>query len=354
MIDFVEREQVDIVLMSGDVFDNRSPSGKAERLVARVFRDIAATGAQTVVIAGNHDSPTRLGAWKLLAELADVHIIPRPAPRDRGGVIELQSRDGTETAVIAGIPFAAASRLVSGDIMADDDTKSYQRYSDAFQGIVRHLAEAFRDDTLNVIMAHTHLESAILSRSERTVHTGEQWAAQPHSLPPNAHYVALGHIHKPQKVTAPAQAYYAGSPMQLDFGELHETKTFNLVEATPGLPVKVSKVEYEGALPLEHFEGTLEDLRKRADEFRDRCWLRAVIKLEERNADLSRVVREIVPNTVVIHAELTNAPEEEGEEVARDQLELGELFELYYRMTGLQLSDEVRTAFNELHDEVTQ
>lgn len=351
MVSYVAEHEVDLVLMSGDVFDSRSPSGKAEQLVAQVFRDIAATGARCVVIGGNHDSSTRLGAWKLLAELAGVMIVPRPAARDRGGLVEVPSRDGTETALIAAIPFAAASQLVAGTVMADDDTASYQRYSEAFAGIVRHLTEGFRDDTINLIMAHAHLDGAVLAHSERTVHTGEQWAAQPSTLPHTAHYVALGHIHKPQRVAAPAPTYYAGSPLQLDFGELGETKTFNAITARAGLPTKVDLVEYAGGRALRHFRGSLDQLAATREEYGE-CWLRAEIELPERHPDLSRAVRELVPNAVVIHAVLPEAPAPDAP-APRANLSMEELFARYYAERGRPLSDDVRRAFAELYDEVT-
>src|SRR5215813_13074275 len=86
--DFIERERVDLLLMSGDVFDSRGPSARAERAVFRFFRRVGKAGTKTVVIAGNHDDPARLEAWGMLAELVDVATVARPCRPDQGGVVE--------------------------------------------------------------------------------------------------------------------------------------------------------------------------------------------------------------------------------------------------------------------------
>ncbi|MBV9200415.1 MAG: exonuclease subunit SbcD [Alphaproteobacteria bacterium] len=92
--DFIEHERVDLLLMSGDVFDSRGPSAAAERAVFRFFRRVGKAGTKTVVIAGNHDDPARLEAWGTLAELVDVATVARPRPADRGGVMEFVARSG--------------------------------------------------------------------------------------------------------------------------------------------------------------------------------------------------------------------------------------------------------------------
>src|SRR6516165_560623 len=116
LADFIEGERVDLLLMSGDVFDSRGPSAAAERAVFQFFRRVGKAGTKTAVIAGNHDDPLRLEAWGALAELVDVATVARPRPADRGGVIEFLTRSG-ERAIIAAVPFAKSSDLVSATEM---------------------------------------------------------------------------------------------------------------------------------------------------------------------------------------------------------------------------------------------
>ena len=94
---------------------------------------------------------------------------------------------------------------------------------------------------MNLVVAHSHIAGAKGSGSERVVTMGEEWAATAQSLPATAQYVALGHIHRPQRVMAAAShTEFAGSPLQLDFGEVGEEKSFVVIEVTPGLPPRWS------------------------------------------------------------------------------------------------------------------
>lgn len=348
--DFIERERVDLLLMSGDVFDSRGPSAAAERAVFRFFRRVGKAGTKTAVIAGNHDDPLRLEAWGTLAELADVLTVARPRPADRGGVIELLAPSG-ERAVIAAVPFAKTSDLVSASEMASDDTIAHQRYAEGMRRIVELLTVKFRSDSVNLLMAHTHLDGAALAGSERPVHLGEEWAATAQSLPSTAHYVALGHIHRPQRIeSAPSPTHYAGSPLQLDFGEVGEEKSFVVIRAEPGQPARIERVPYAGGKPLREIRFTLPELEQRAEGLRDSGWLRVTVPLAERDLDLNRKVRHLLGGAVVsVDYELPELAGGPPGASSRSGLGPVELFQLYHRTQhGVEAETHLTAAFNEL------
>lgn len=310
---FIESESVDLVLHTGDVFDGKSPSAEAERLVNRFFVRVGRAGVHMVLIAGNHDDPGRLDARGLLAEYANVHIVGRPRSAGKGGTQVLTARGG-EKAVVAALPFASTGAWVSALQMAGDEGSAHSRYARMFQAAALELCRPFRQDTVNLFMAHTHLEGAVFGESERRVHIGEDWAATAQTLPATAAYIALGHIHKPQKIGGTLPAYYAGSPLQMDFGEVGQEKTFVVVTASPGKPAQVSHVPYDGGFPLLDLRATLPELEGLAEKHRHSCWLRVTVPLAERDPDLNRKVREILPNALVVRAQL---PEVEEAEVVR-------------------------------------
>ncbi|MFP5288956.1 MAG: exonuclease SbcCD subunit D, partial [Thermoanaerobaculia bacterium] len=307
---FIERESIDLVLHSGDVFESRNPPAEAEQLVNRFLLRVGRSGAHMLVIAGNHDDPLRLDARSMLTELVNVQILGRPRPASRGGTRTVQTRRG-ETAVVAALPFASPGAWVSALDIAGEETSARRKYARMFERAVKDLCGAFQPDAVNLLMAHTHIEGALFGESERRVHIGEDWAASPKALPSTASYVALGHIHMPQRIEAPAPAYYAGSLLQMDFGEAGEEKTFVVVEASPGRPATVEHVPYEGGLPLFDIRATLEELERTADEHRT-GWLRVTVPLTEKDPDLNRKVRELLPNALVVRAELPE-PEESSE-----------------------------------------
>ncbi|MFO0983378.1 MAG: exonuclease SbcCD subunit D [Planctomycetota bacterium] len=301
---FIERERIDLMLVSGDLFDNVAPNAAAERLVFRFLKRVGSAGAHSVVIAGNHDSAARLDAWGTLAELVQVHVVGRPRRAEDGGVIELVTRGG-ERVVVAAVPFAPVRTLISALELAEDETLAMQRYADGMSRIIASLAERFRDDAVNLLTAHTHLESAVFSGSERRVHLGNEWAAMPQSLPARAHYVALGHIHRPQAVAAaPCPTRYAGSPLQLDFGESGEAKSFVVVEAEPGLPAQVDQVAYRGGQELRVVEASLADLERDAEQLRASGWLKVIVPLAAPEPELNARVRRLLPNAVSVDVRL--------------------------------------------------
>jgi exonuclease SbcD len=301
---YLARERIELLLVSGDVFDNGTPVPHAEKLVFGFFKRVGQAGTKSIVIAGNHDSPTRLEAWGTLAELVDVHARGIPRPSGRGGVIGFDSRDG-ESVNVAVVPFAPTRTLLSALELAGDETQARQRYAEGMRRIVDHLAASFRANAINLLMAHTHLDGAQFSGSERTVHLGDEWATTAQAFPSTAHYVALGHIHRPQRIeAAPALTEYAGSPLQLDFGEIGEEKSFVVIDARPRQPARVERVPYEGGRPLRDVRATLVELERDAPQLREQGWLRVTVPLQARDPELNGKVRRLVPNAVSVREEL--------------------------------------------------
>lgn len=355
MAGFIERERIDLLLMSGDVFETGAPVAAAERAVFWFLKRVGMAGTQSVVIAGNHDSPARLEAWGTLAELVNVHVVVRPRRADSGGVLEITSQSG-EMAIVAAVPFAPVRGLVSALQLAEGETGAMQRYADGMRAMIQHLAGSFRADAVNMLVAHTHIEGAIIAGSEREVHVGEEWAATPQSLPPTAHYVALGHIHKPQRVSAaPAPAYYAGSALQLDFGETGEEKSFVLVEAHPRRPAQIERIPYKGGIPLARVCASLGDLERRADELRGAGWLEVTVPVVEPDPDLNSKVRRLLPNAVKVLVEPPKREEAEKPQISRTGFSPRELYRMFHsQQYGSEPDSSLLDAFDELGEQAAR
>jgi exonuclease SbcD len=349
---FIERQAIDLVLHTGDVFESRNPQAEAEQLVNRFLVRVGRSGAHMLIIAGNHDDPLRLDARSLLTELLHVQILGRPRPASRGGARTIETRSG-ETAVVAALPFASPGAWTSALDLAGEEASAKSKYARMFERAVQDLSGAFRKDAVNLLMAHTHIEGALFGESERRVHLGEDWAASPEALPSKASYIALGHIHKPQKIDGPVPTYYAGSLLQMDFGEAGEEKTFVVVTAAPGKRAKVEHIPYEGGLPLVDLRASLAELEQTADRYRQ-GWLRVTVPLTERDPDLNRKVRELLPNALVVRAELP-----EAEEAPEIRLETGVPPVRHYAAYHLREHDEaaavaVLDRFQDLYDDASR
>src|SRR5215204_3629276 len=119
--DFIEHERIDLVLMSGDVFENQVPTAEAERAVSSFFKRLGRAQVPSVVIAGNHDHPMRIDTWGLLAEFVGVQARGLPRPRTQGGLIEVPTPCG-DAACVAAVPFAPAGRIIEALTLARDET----------------------------------------------------------------------------------------------------------------------------------------------------------------------------------------------------------------------------------------
>jgi exonuclease SbcD len=354
---FIEEHSIDLVLHTGDVFESRNPPAEAEQLVNRFLVRVGRSGAHMLAIAGNHDDPLRLDARSLLTEFINVQILGRPRPASRGGTRTIETRCG-EKAIVAALPFASPGAWVSAlDIAgiagtAGDEASARIKYARMFDRAVQDLCGAFQPDAVNVLMAHTHIEGAVFGESERRVHIGEDWAASPEALPSTASYIALGHIHKPQKIERPVPTYYAGSLLQMDFGEAGEEKTFVVVTVSPGKPATVEHVPYEGGLPLFDIRATLDELEETADQHRN-GWLRVTVPLTEKDPDLNRKVRELLPNALVVRAELPEAEEPPDLRLEKGLSPVGH-YRAYHLRTHQQEADwAVLEAFQNLYDQAS-
>src|SRR3954452_7803413 len=348
---FIEEHSIDLVLHTGDVFESRNPPAETEELVNRFLVRVGRSGEHMLVIAGNHDDPLRLDARSLLTELVNVQILGRPRPASRGGTRIVETRCG-EKAVVAALPFASPGAWVSALDLAGEEASARRQYARMFERAVQDLCGPFRPDAVNLLMAHTHVEGALFGESERRVHIGEDWAASPKALPSTASYIALGHLHRPQKIAGPVPAYYAGSLLQMDFGEAGEEKTFIVVTASPGEPATVEHVPYEGGLPLVDLRASLAELEETADRYRT-GWLRVTVPLTKRDPDLNRKVRELLPNALVVRAELP-----EVEERPEIQLEMGVPPVRHYAAYHLREHNQaaelpVLDTFQDLYDQVS-
>jgi exonuclease SbcD len=352
---FIEKHSIDLVLHTGDVFESRNPPAEAEQLVNRFLVRVGRSGAHMLVIAGNHDDPHRLDARSLLTEFVNVQILGRPRPASGGGIRTIETRCG-EKAVVAALPFASPGAWVSALDLAGEEASARRQYARMFERAVQDLCGAFRRDAVNLLMAHTHLEGALFGESERRVHIGEDWAASPEALPSTASYIALGHIHKPQKIEGPVPAYYAGSLLQMDFGEAGEEKTFIVVTVSPGKPANPADIEhvpYEGGLPLVDLRAPLAELEETADRHRT-GWLRVTVPLTEKDPDLNRKVRELLPNALVVRAELPDAEEQSDIRLETGVPPVGHYAAYHLRVHQRAADLAVLDTFQDLYDQASE
>ena len=352
VLDIARREQADCLLVAGDVFDSAAPSAEAERLVYDFFRELWGALIPAVVIGGNHDHPRRLVAVSGLLEVVGVHVLGEPLLPEAGGLVEVPSRGGRETALVAALPWMTERRVVQFDDLLQSEDEPFKQYADRTAVWLDYLSRPFRADSVNIVLAHVLIDGAVIGPGggERPLHLGQAYAVKSERLPATAQYIALGHVHRPQEVVAAAPTHYAGSLLQLDFGERLQTKSVVLAEVHPGVPAQVQHLTLAAGRELRDVSGNLAELGSLADDVGD-AFLRVFVRADGAVANLAEQVRAILPNAVDVRC---IRPGEPAQEKQRELLAMGpeELFSAYYQQArGHQAPEAVLALFRRLYEE---
>lgn len=349
IVGIAERESVDLVIVAGDLFETAAPSPEAEAIVYQAFLQLSQQ-APVVSIAGNHDNPRRLEAVAPLLQLGRVTMLTEAAAPDAGGVITMNTADGTPVN-IALLPFVSQRAIVRADqLMNDPAYKLAQTYADRLAIVVKALTAGFSADAVNLIVAHAFVQGGEVGGGERAAHLVDEYAVPAVSFPPTASYVALGHLHRPQAVRGATAMHYCGSPLQLDFGEEQQTKQVNLVDVEPGLPAKVTPVPLASGRSLQTVKGSLAQLAGIAESVGD-TWLRVRVN-EPARAGLADEVRELLGDGVVDVVVEHERPRGADIRRRRDGRTPTELFADYLNENDV-VDERLQAGFNELLDEVS-
>ena len=350
LVEVTRDAQADLVIVAGDLFDRALTAYANLGLVLETLVRLADTGAKVVAIPGNHDSADLFDVLAPYLEAVDVTLVARPRRPEEGGVVVLPARDGKTVAQVACLPFLHEAQSVDFMEATSDWHKSY---AERIRSLCNHYAtwmQAHRGaDTIDVLVGHFMVHGAVPSGSERQLHIGEAYMAREDAIP-NVSYAALGHIHLGQPAPGTdVPAFYAGSLMQLDFGEVGQEKSVILVECTPEATRAPERIPIEGGRKLLRVQGTREELRAMVSEVGDAI-LDVGVVTEGPSPGLADEVREFLPHALYVRAvfDRPDAPI-----TARQGLGLGELYDEYsIARHGEAPSDEVRRAFRELCDEV--
>jgi DNA repair protein SbcD/Mre11 len=348
IVGIAESEQVDLVIVAGDLFDSASPTAEAEEIVYRALLGLAGAGIPVAVIAGNHDNAKRLQAVAPLLELGKVVLVAEPTRPEAGGVIELTTADGTEVR-LAMLPFVSKRGIVRAEQLMDHAAFEHaQVYAERLRLLVDHMCRGFTDDTVNILAAHAFVLGAAAGGGERAAHLVEEYAITAQSFPASIGYGALGHLHRPQRIPAGPPLHYCGSPLQLDFGEGDggQAKQVNIVTIEPGVPADVRAVPLASGRRLRTVRGGLDDLLSM--EVPPDTWLRVIVQGATR-AGLAQRVRDVL-GTGVVDVRVEDAGRSRADGNADHQNRSPyELFDAYLQREGVA-DDRIRGLFAELLD----
>ena len=341
LVALIEREGVTALLVAGDIFDTTTPSHRAQELYYRFLCRVAASPCRhVVVVAGNHDSPTFLEAPKALLRALDVHVIGSATADPADEVLVLRDSSGAPELIVCAIPYLRdrdIRQVEAGEDSADKERKLMEGIRDHYASVVA-LAEARRADLGAEIplVAMGHLFTAggrtLEGDGVRELYVGSLAHVGPGIFPDSLDYLALGHLHVPQRVGGAETRRYSGSPLPMGFGEARQQKSLCLVEwdkgngARPGCRVRLIPIPV--FQPLERIQGDWDLLVKRLKELvaaRSPTWIEVIYEGEAVISDLRERLEALLTLTEETPTREETAPRTEILRVRNNRIAQGVL-----------------------------
>ncbi len=344
-----DEENVDAILMAGDVFDTVNPPAAAETLFYEAAVKLTSRGERPlIIISGNHDNPERLSASRPLAHTSGITIIGFPTTDP----VNITVRNGQKLS-IAALPYPSESRLNECLTEGQEEDALQLAYDDRVKKLFSDLSEAGAEDAVHIAMSHIYVAGSRESDSERPIQVGGAYTVSANSLPEQAQYVALGHLHRPQTITkGSALARYSGSPLAYSFSEANQAKSVTMIDVEPDGLAHISEIPLQSGKPLVRWvadEG-IEQVYTWLEEGKDEeAWIDLEVHLDD-TLSIEEIHRLRSQHKGFIHIRPVFKKKEEQREVSYANLPIEELFKRFYekQTDGAVPDDELVQLFLDL------
>ncbi len=353
IVRIAREEDVDLVVVAGDLFETASPNPQAQSLVMRTLMALHDDGREVVVLAGNHDNQGLIAeVYRPVLGHLGMHVVGRPRPANSGGSLRLATKSG-ETANVAVLPFVSYRFAVrAAEVILRETADQTMDYARRVGQFISSLSAGFTDDSVNIVTTHGTVLGGRRGGGERDGQSLLGYELPVTLFPSSAHYAALGHLHRYQEIDGPCPIAYSGSPIALDFGEEANESMAIVVSVQPDSRAHTRAVPVSGGRPLRTLRGTLDQVVEQGREFDDAFF--RVILAQKASAGLADRVREALPNVLEVQIDEEFRPKPTG--VTAEHSRLGrtptDLFADFLAEQNVEDSS-VAGLFAELLDEVT-
>ena len=309
----IQQNEIDALLVAGDIFDTSAPSNRAQELYYRFLCRVAASSCRhVVVVAGNHDSPSFLNAPKELLKALDVHVVGSATSSPEDEVLVLRNEQDIPELIVCAVPYLRDRDIRVAEVGESVEAKERK----IIDGIRTHyaavaaLAKQKRDE-LEVdipIVAMGHLFTAggqtVDGDGVRELYVGSLAHVTAGIFPTSFDYLALGHLHVPQAVNGSETIRYSGSPLPMGFGEAKQQKSVCQVVFDQGedhiTTASVQLIDVPVFQRLERVKGDWDGISNRILELSatdSQGWLEVIYEGEEVIGDLRERLEAVISGT---------------------------------------------------------
>ncbi|PCI37741.1 MAG: exonuclease sbcCD subunit D [Thiotrichales bacterium] len=355
----IKEQDIDVVIITGDIFETSMPQASAQKMYYQFLHKLKQKlpKIQVVVIGGNHDSAMRLNAPRDLLENFGIHVVGGLSYQTDGSIdceeliYPLYDKAGNITAWCAAVPFLHGTDLAMQDIEEDVQDSFVGKIRKIYHHIINIALSKCTPDQALIVTGHCYMANTELSElSERRILGGNQHALPIDIFSDKVSYVALGHLHKPQKVIKD-HIRYSGSPIPLSMTERNykhqvlkvEIENNKLHNITPILIprfVDMLRIPNLGTLTLEKLLEELQALEVRADTNSNtpKPFLEVSILMEQPEANLTQIIKQALQdkriNLVKITTEYSGSNQslaETNRQIQLESLSIEEVFKKCYQ-----------------------
>ncbi len=372
--EIINSEKIDALIVSGDIFDNSTPSSQAQELYYSFLAKVSKSSycRHIVITSGNHDSASFIDAPSEIMKMCKIHVVGKASDDKSREVIELKDSNGQTELIVCAVPYLYERDLITAK---KDDTQA-DRDSRIKAGIISHYEEVFREaaelqktnDVPVVSMGHLFLEAGITrtDEGEHSLYLGTAIKVGSDIFPENIAYTALGHLHSPQSVGR-VNMRYSGSPIALTFGELGVQKSVSIVEfegknfkEVKEIPVPVYQIMTRISGDMAEIERKIRNLA----ELKKSVWVEVTYTGSEIAGDIQERLNEILKdyeNNDYENVEILSIRNETAHEITAHDTEKNlpatlenikplEMLELFFKEN--EIPKETQEIFTPLYKEI--
>ncbi|MBI9093359.1 MAG: exonuclease SbcCD subunit D C-terminal domain-containing protein [Sphaerochaeta sp.] len=372
LLDTISEQQIDILLISGDIFDTTTPSNLAQSLYYNFLSRLSQTSCHsTVIIGGNHDSPTFLNAPKTLLQAFAVYVVGSKADTAEDEVLTLY-HDGKPEAIVCAVPYLRDRDIRSvepGESLEDKNTKLAEGMKSHYEEVcalaVKKREACEMDGYPSVpIIAMGHLFAAggqtIDGDGVRDLYVGSLSHIGSDMFPSSIDYLALGHLHVPQLVGGFSHMRYCGSPIPMGFGEAKQDKQVVIVEFD-GIEITIKPILVPCFQQLVSISGSLEQIATAIEKLKyeeSHAWLEIEYTGNDASGNLREQVEELLEGSSLVVTILKNKRTTDSvlnsmhEQETLEDLDTSEVFKR--RMDAEEIPEDERIELTASYNEIVR
>ena len=279
LVHYIQAGNIDVLLVSGDIFDQANPSQAAYKQYYDLLKQLINLDCKIILTGGNHDSASVLNAPQELLKSFDITVIG--GATDEVGEMFIEVEKEGEKIVVAAVPFLK-DRDIRKSVAGETYATKIEQIKSGLQSYFANINACYHENYPNhtfILMGHLYVQGSELSESERDIQIGNQAGVEAHMFEGIPQYVALGHIHKPQIISDTQNIHYCGSPIPLSFSEREDQKQINVIT------IKDRKIDQLQIVPipkyrnLVSFEGSLEEVENKLNGYSEETRLMSLAEV---------------------------------------------------------------------------